>query len=219
MPRQKTSAPDRLTGLPVRNRFDTVFSETVLRAVANGGAMSIGVLDIDLFGRINGEYGRPAGDSVLCLLAGALKEYFQDSAEVFRFGGDAFAVFWPDLEKEQALLVLEPFRKEFSGRHVITVDDASQELPLTLSAGLAAYPDDGVEAVEIVNKANEALYRAKVTGRDKVCLAREEKMVTKTSHYTQGQLLGLRRLSEREGFGEAVLLREALNDLLRKYNA
>ncbi len=44
-------------------------------------------------------------------------------------------------------------------------------------------------------------------------------MVTKTSHYTQGQLLGLRRLSEREGFGEAVLLREALNDLLRKYNA
>jgi len=51
-----------------------------------------------------------------------------------------------------------------------------------------------------------------------VCLAREEKMVTKTSHYQQGQLLGLRRLAEREGIGEAVLLREALNDLLRKYN-
>ena len=219
MPKVKASARDRLTGLRGRTRFDTVFSEMVSRAVADTGAVSIGVLDIDLFGRINGEYGRSAGDAVLQCLAEALNTYFQDSAQVFRFGGDAFAVFWPDLEKEQALLVFEAFRKEFSGRHVITVDAVSLELPLTLSAGLAAYPDDGAEAVDLVNKANEALYRAKVTGRDKVCLAREEKMVTKTSHYTQGQLLGLRRLSEREGFGEAVLLREALNDLLRKYNA
>ncbi len=71
----------------------------------------------------------------------------------------------------------------------------------------------------MVQRASGALYRAKVSGRSKVCLAREEKMVTKTSHYTQGQLLGLRRLAEREGIKDAELLREALNDLLRKYNA
>ncbi len=93
------------------------------------------------------------------------------------------------------------------------------ELTPSVSAGLAACPDDDTEGKALLVKACEALYRAKVSGRNKVCLAREERMVTKTSHYTQGQLLGLRRLSEREGFGEAVLLREALNDLLRKYNA
>jgi hypothetical protein len=70
-----------------------------------------------------------------------------------------------------------------------------------------------------MRKASEALYRAKVGGRNKVCLAREERMVTKTSHYAQGQLYGLSRLAKRKGVGEAVLLREALDDLLRKYNS
>ena len=90
---------------------------------------------------------------------------------------------------------------------------------LGVSAGVAAFPDDGATVDTVCVKATEALYRAKVTGRDKTCLAREDRMVTKTSHYTQGQLMGLRRLAEREGIGEALLLREALNDLLRKSNS
>src|SRR5690606_12398940 len=94
--------------------------------------------------------------------------------------------------------------------------DGGSVVAVTVSMGLAAYSDDGMKAQEVVHKANEALYRAKVSGRDRICLAREEKMVTKTSHYMQGQLLGLRRLAERQKIGEAVLLREALNDLLRK---
>jgi len=71
----------------------------------------------------------------------------------------------------------------------------------------------------VFRKASEALYRAKTGGRNRVCLAREERMVTKTSYYTQGQLAGLSRLAKREGLNEAVMLREALDDLLRKYNA
>ena len=65
---------------------------------------------------------------------------------------------------------------------------------------------------------SDALHRAKTTGRNKVSLAREERMITKTSHYTQGQLERLSELATREGVGEAVLLREALDDLLRKYS-
>ena len=57
-----------------------------------------------------------------------------------------------------------------------------------------------------------------LTGRSRVCLAREEKMVTKTSHYTAEQLQQLTKLSKREGIGEAVLLREALDALLQKYD-
>jgi predicted DNA-binding protein len=62
------------------------------------------------------------------------------------------------------------------------------------------------------------MYRSKAAGRSKVSLAREERMVTKTSHYTQGQLDRLSNLAKREGLGEAVLLREAMDDLLRKYS-
>jgi hypothetical protein len=80
-------------------------------------------------------------------------------------------------------------------------------------------PDDGDAPQGLQRKLLAAIYRAKVAGGGKACLAREEKMVTKTSHYDQGQLEGLARLAKRQGQGEAVLLREALDDLLMKYNA
>jgi hypothetical protein len=69
----------------------------------------------------------------------------------------------------------------------------------------------------VLRKAEDAMFRAKTVGRNKVCLAREERMVAKLSHYTQGQLNRLSQLAKKEGVGEAVLLREALDDLLRKY--
>lgn len=197
---------DRLTRLPGRFAFDAEFPAALSGAVADGRPVSVGVIDVDLFGRVNGEQGRDAGDAVLRGLAEALGADAGEERRAYRFGGDAFAVVLEDCEKEQAFLELEALRKRLEGA-------------VTVSIGVAAYPDDSDKPEELVNKACEALYRAKVSGRNKVCLSREEKMVTKTSHYTQGQLLGLRRLAEREAIGEAVLLREALNNLLRKYNA
>lgn len=91
-------------------------------------------------------------------------------------------------------------------------------LSFTFSTGLSAYPDDGSRAREVIRRADGAMYRAKNTGRNKVCLAREEKMVTKTSHYTQEQLERLSKLAKAEGVGEAVILREALDDVLKKYD-
>ena len=74
-------------------------------------------------------------------------------------------------------------------------------------------------APELIRRCGEHLDHEKVGGRNKVTLAREKKMVTKTSHYTLGQLEGLSRLAKREGLNEATLLREALDDLLRKHNS
>ena len=204
---------DALTGLPARAAFDMLFPELVKRAHKSSESLSLAVIDIDLFGQINQARGRDAGDAVLRQVGQALHAAVGASGQVFRFGGDAFAAVWEAQEKEQAFLLVEALRQR------IEAEFASAASPVGLSVGLAAYPDDGEKPAEVVQRASGALYRAKVSGRSKVCLAREEKMVTKTSHYTQGQLLGLRRLAEREGIKDAELLREALNDLLRKYNA
>ena len=210
---------DELTGLPCRAVFDAQLEAWIAKKRRSPAQLSMVVADVDLFGAINEEHGRDGGDGVLCTLALALQAHLPEPASVFRFGGDAFAAFLPEVEKEQAFLQMEAFRVAFSDARKVTVGAEEVSMAVTVSMGLSTFPDDGAKAQDVIHKANEALYRAKVSGRNKICLAREEKMVTKTSHYMQGQLMGLRRLAEREKIGEALLLREALNDLLRKHNA
>jgi hypothetical protein len=89
----------------------------------------------------------------------------------------------------------------------------------TLSMGIASAPDDGELPGELIRKADAAMVRAKLNGHNRVCLAREEKMVVKTAHYPQDMLHRLTKLSKREGASEAILLREALEHLLRRYDA
>jgi len=210
---QKTNS---IGHLPARTAFLAALEEALVRGRDHDTPVAMAVLDIDLFGRINEQFGRELGDTVLCELSSALRDAFGGVALICRYGGDAWSLMWEGTEKEQAFLSLERFRETIAGQS----DKVSGEkVPLTISAGLAASPDDGTRPQELINKAHEALYRAKVAGRNRVCLAREENMVTKTSYYTQGQLMGLRRLAERMGIKDAELLREALNDLLLKHNA
>ncbi len=183
------------------------------------GVLSVGLFDIDWFGKTNDEHGRDVGDAVIAGLSTHLAAAADERGSVHRYGGDAFAVLLPGLEKEEAFLLLEAARASFTKTRVVEVGDRTLELRVGVSAGLASSPDDSSDPPILMRKASEALYRAKVGGRNKVCLAREEKMVTKTSHYAQGQLYGLSRLAKRKGVGEAVMLREALDDLLRKYNS
>lgn len=203
-------ARDPLTQLPLRAEFDADLAAAVAEAQAQSGSVSVAVLDVDLFGQLNAAQGREIADQGLVALAKGLVAALADGAgQVYRIGGDGLGVVLAGVDKEQAFLAVEAFRQGLV---------ASGAPSLTVSIGVASFPDDAAKSNDVFNKACEALYRAKVSGRNKTCLAREEKMVTKTSHYTQGQLLGLRRLAEREGIGEAVLLRDALNDLLRKHN-
>jgi diguanylate cyclase (GGDEF)-like protein len=169
-----------------------------LNAAGSDGVVSVGLFDIDWFGKVNDAHGREAGDSVIADLASHLETAVSNGGSVHRYGGDAFAALLPGVEKEEAFLLLEQARASFAEPRVVAAGDRGVELQVGVSAGVASSPDDS---------------------RNKVCLAREERMVTKTSHYAQGQLYGLSRLAKRKDVGEAVLLREALDDLLRKYNS
>ena len=118
----------------------------------------------------------------------------------------------PNVEKEQAFLELERARSAFE-----ELEHPSRGPHPTISIGVATYPDDAATHQEVARKADDALFRAKTAGRNRVALAREEKKVPKTSHYTQGQLDRLSALASKEGVGEAELIREALDGLLKKY--
>jgi diguanylate cyclase (GGDEF)-like protein len=207
---------DGLTGL---DGYDACV-QAVRAAIAGlpeDGTVSACLVDVDGFAAVNDRHGHAVGDAVLKAVAGHLVQGIGARGSVFRYAGDEFMAVLPGVEKEEAFLVLEGLRGAFDREHELEAEDGPLQVALTLSVGVAAAPEDGRAWQALARKAGDAVHRAKVSGRNKVCLAREERMVTKTSHYTQGQLDRLAELAGKEGPGEAVLLREALDDLLRKY--
>lgn len=215
------------TGIDVLNRisnegdFLEALAAEVAKATDSDTSVSIALVDLDEFGRVNVDHGTAVGDAVLRLIASQLSELDIKAKSVFRQtfrnGGDEFVVLLPGVEKEDAFLALERARAAFACEHEIEADGHKMSVPLSFSAAIATYPEDGTRPQDVLRKASDALYRAKSTGRNKVCIAREERMVTKTSHYTHAQLARLSQLAKREGVGEAVLLREALDEVLRRY--
>ncbi|HBY09597.1 MAG TPA: GGDEF domain-containing protein [Chloroflexi bacterium] len=204
---------DQLTGLMTRAAFDEKFKTLIQTAAEDGQSLSLAFLDIDHFLAINTNFGHNGGDQVLQAIAHILQELAGELAHVARYGGDEFALIFPHIEREQAFLVLERVRAEIESQ----AQFGSVTTHLTVTAGIAAFPIDGSSENEILRKADQALYRAKKIGRNNVRLAYEEKMAPKTAHFTLTQLERLTNLAKEEGVGEAVLLREALDDLLLKY--
>jgi predicted signal transduction protein with EAL and GGDEF domain len=129
-------------------------------------------------------------------------------------GGDEFAAALPDTRLDDAFTLAETVRRAIASLRF----DRWPDIRLATSIGLASYPAHGRHDVELMREADEALYTAKSTGRNKVSLPlADSRMVTKTSHYTATQLQRLAQLSKEAGRNEASLLREALDDLFRKY--
>ena len=161
---------------------------------------------------INTDFGPDAGDRVLIDTGNYIRDHLPKDAKVYRIGGDEFGViFKGDTEREEIFLLLNDLRNGFD---VKTPDGADQSVTI----GMATAFVDASRCAELIRKADGALYRAKTGGRNRVAMAKEEKMIPKTSHYTQDQLQRLAKLSKREGTGEAILLREALDMLLKKYD-
>lgn len=208
MSEPKTNPVNEALQLPFAPNCDS----DIAALLDKGGKATLVMIDMDHFMRVNTEFGHLEGDRVLIETGSYLKEALPKDATLYRYGGDQFAVLFPTTyEKEEVFLLMEGVRSGYR----CTLPDGSAQ---TLSAGVASSPEDGELPGELVRKADAAMVRAKRSGSNKVCLAREEKMVVKTVHYPQDQLHRLTKLSKREGASEAVLLREALEQLLRKYD-
>ena len=210
---KKHSAVNDALKFPVGDQFEKDLTEILdSDCEANGETVVIALVDFDNFLHINNDFGREVGDKVLIATGLYIKEHLPQDACVYRIGGDEFGIiFKGETEREEIFLFLNDLKNGFD---VKTPDGASQSLTI----GMATAFVDASRCAELVRKADGALYRAKVSGRNRVAMAKEEKMIPKTSHYTGDQLQRLAKLSKREGIGEAILLREALDILLKKYD-
>jgi diguanylate cyclase (GGDEF)-like protein len=208
---------DKLTGLGTRQEFEETIKRAIQQAREQDTPLSLAFLDIDNFKRHNDSLGHKAGDIIIRAVANTIKNLTADRGIVYRYGGEEYIVLLPSTEREQAFLLVEQIRAEIARQQTLSAGDETVPTGVTISGGIAAFPIDAQDEGELLRKADQALYKAKSTGRNKILLSYEEKMVPKTSYYTQTQLSRLSTLAKDMAIGEAVLLREALDDLLIKY--
>jgi diguanylate cyclase (GGDEF)-like protein len=208
------AAVDRLTGLLDRRAF----MEAVEERVRADEVVTVGALDIDQFKTLNDSCGHAAGDQVLAAVARHLAELAErNEGMAGRVGGDEFAIALPGKTLEQGFLAFEQLRRDVAADTAVLPQEA-KGFRLTISIGAANYPRDVKNAADLLSRADQALWQAKEGGRDQVALPAPEEMVLKSNYYTTAQLGRLKRLAESAKKKESVLLREALDDLFRKYD-
>ncbi len=157
---ERMAAIDGLTGLANRREFETTLSREVGRAQRTGHPLSLVVVDVDHFKAINDSHGHLAGDEVLRSLARVLQGEVRDMDVVARYGGEEFVVVLPDCGLTDALRV---------GERVRAAVAVATGLPgVTVSGGVATLPDHADTGVGLVAAADEAMYSAKRSGRDRL---------------------------------------------------
>lgn len=216
MPSNKRNL-DKLTGLVNRKAFEGQFKAMMGKALIEENLFSLAFLDIDRFLYVNEEFGHQAGDAVLIFVADTIRDIVAEEIVIARYGGDEFGLLFPQLEREPSFLTIECIRLAVEARKNYEYPGGKFDVPIHLSGGVASFPVDARSENELLRKALQALYRAKVMGGNQIRLAYEERLVPKTTHYSSTQLERLSKLARESGDTEAELLREALDDLLIKY--
>jgi diguanylate cyclase (GGDEF)-like protein len=162
---QELATRDGLTGLVVRRYFMERFREEIKRSEINGSPLSLVLLDIDHFKDYNDRYGHAAGDIVLKHLAKTISSAARDSGIVVRYGGEEIAVLMCGKGKKEAVTESEKIRKAVINNPLTF---RRRDAKITVSIGLASYPDEAMTEEELIKVADSRLYKAKAEGRDRV---------------------------------------------------
>jgi diguanylate cyclase (GGDEF)-like protein len=204
---------------PIEWRIDQVIEQI---QSSGEGIVSVVYLDIDGFGKVEEEYGFTLADALLESVAKHLRQLDgPDFSE--RYVRDSFLIVYNNMTLEEAFLSSEQLRSQLSQTTFpVTAKEDSEEkyaeIQVTFSAGVSTYPGEPEGRQELIHLAEEASRRALATGGSRTNFGRAVNMTPKTSHYSPDQLSRLKELRNRLGRSEASLLREALDDLLRKYD-
>jgi diguanylate cyclase (GGDEF)-like protein len=160
---------DGLTGLPNRRQFDAVLGAEFNRAMRGGTSLALVMIDVDYFKPYNDIYGHPGGDDCLRRISDAVSRARQRAGDLAaRYGGEELAVLLPRTDLAGAMKVAEKMRQAVSGLHIPHAGNPAGIV--TISAGVAAFAPSrgGRTAQDLLAAADEALYAAKSSGRDRV---------------------------------------------------
>lgn len=158
---QRLANHDSLTGLPNRRQIEQVLGTTIAQSERNSVPFAALMIDIDHFKRLNDTFGHPLGDEVLRQVATRLREQLRAGNTLGRWGGEEFMVIAPYSELQEARKIGERLR------HAVRSEPVADEHMLTVSVGVAVYRS-GDTPETLVDRADQALYRAKQAGRDRL---------------------------------------------------
>ena len=164
---QELAIRDGLTDVFVRRYFLERLSEELERAKHYNTNLSFAMLDIDYFKKCNDKYGHLVGDIVLKEISKILQKSLREIDIIGRYGGEEFAIMLPDTSKEGAAIVGERIRESVEKAEINAYDEA---INLTVSLGIATYPADADELSQLIDRADQVLYKAKGDGRNRVML-------------------------------------------------
>jgi len=183
MDEQRSKAnSDGLTGLITKRYLQELLGEEIHKSEVVHSPVSLFIFDLDHFKKLNDTHGHLTGDRVLKETAEVIRKTIREGDISARWGGEEFLLILPGTPKEGAWRAAEKVRDALA-RHVFHDDDGDPIGKVTLSGGVAAFPDDGRTQSELVGAADEALYRAKRSGRNKV-LEAEPKFLSEAGEET-----------------------------------
>lgn len=161
---------DGLTAVFNHRYFQERLTQEVKRAKRYRHPLSMIMIDIDHFKSYNDFYGHPKGDVILRAIADSVREVVRETDIVARYGGEEFAVILPETGKKEALAVARKIRTAIE-RESFYGEEILPQGQFTVSCGVATFPEDSQTRHDLIDRADKALYLAKETGRNKVCVA------------------------------------------------
>jgi diguanylate cyclase (GGDEF)-like protein len=174
---KRISTIDKLTGVNLRKHIEQEFSKELNVARLKNTPLSVIMLDIDKFKSVNDNYGHRKGDEILSHIGDLIKQSIRSSDYVGRYGGEEFIIVLPETDAHDGYSVAEKIRLIIDDRKLL-----GDEMPLTVSLGIATFPIDGANEEELIEKADQSLYYSKNNGRNKVT-SWDEKLIKEGHRY------------------------------------
>lgn len=169
---QELAITDSLTQVLSRRYCLERINEEIERSKKFNYKFSFLMSDIDHFKNFNDHYGHLVGDAILKEVSKAIKENIRQIDLIGRYGGEEFLIILTETDKEQAVAAAQRIRQSIEYRHIRVYDE---DLKVTISIGVSTFPDDARNVKSLIEKADSALYQAKQTGRNRVCIYSDHK--------------------------------------------
>jgi len=193
---------DELTQVFSRGHFDVYLSQEIERARRYGRSnesgevealfVSLVMFDLDDFKKVNDTYGHQVGDVVLRQTAQLVRSKIRSADVVARYGGEEFVIVLPETAKDNSVRAAERLRRAIKNNKIATREFGN--LGITVSLGVSTYPDDAIDAHGLVRAADQALYKAKGAGKNRIevaqAIAKEDKKPSESSEKATGKRTG-----------------------------